>query len=321
MNSGSPKDRTDRSKRRTRVRFGRRAASRSIASRLGFAAVFAVGLALVLTLAHATLLAPAARAEARSMILATTTSVRDSGLLDTLLPTFTQRTGIRVQVIAVGTGAALRMGREGNADLLLTHAPAAEQALVEEGVVTRRTPFMENYFVIAGPANDPASIRDAASPEEAIARIHARGAGWVSRADDSGTHKREKALFAAAGLDPEADRDGLARTGTGMGLSLQVAGQRRSYILSDIGTFLAFQERVDLQVLSKPSPSLRNVYSVLQLDGARFERALRTREAEALEAYLLEPETQARIGAFGREKFGRTLFTPLRRPQDAPPDA
>ena len=274
--------------------------------------------AALIALVFAALLAlPGAAATNRSMILATTTSVRDSGLLDALLPEFTKETGIRVRVIAVGTGAALRMGREGNADLLLTHAPASEQALVDEGIVTKRTPFMENFFVIAGPADDPAKIAAASSPEEAIRRIDAASDGWVSRSDDSGTHKREKALFQAAGLDPDTDRESVVRTGTGMGLSLQVAGERRYYILSDIGTFLAFQERVDLAVLSKPGPSLRNIYSILQLDSARFERPLHTSEAEALEAFLLSKKTQQTIGAFGLEKFGRTLFTPLHLADDA----
>jgi tungstate transport system substrate-binding protein len=248
--------------------------------------------------------------EPKSLILATTTSVRDSGLLDVLLPRFTQETGIEVRVIAVGTGAALRMGREGNADVLLTHAPAAEQALVDDGVVRRRTPFMENFFVIAGPDADPADVRRSASPEEAIRLIAEAKAPWVSRSDDSGTHKREVSLFRAAGIDPEADREGLVRTGSGMGLSLQVAGERRSYILSDIGTFLAFRERIDLVALSKPAESLRNVYSILQLDGSRFERPLSSEGAEALERHLVDPAVQAEIGAFGRERFGRPLFTP-----------
>ncbi|MEM9175181.1 MAG: substrate-binding domain-containing protein [Myxococcota bacterium] len=247
----------------------------------------------------------------RSLILATTTSVRDSGLLDALLPAFTEQSGIDVRVIAVGTGAALRMGREGNADLLLTHAPTAEQALVDEGIVVRRTPFMENFFVIAGPADDPAGIADAASPEIALQRIASTGAGWVSRADDSGTHKREKALFRAARLDPEADREGLVRTGSGMGLALQVAGQRRTYVLSDVATFLAFRDRIDLVALSRPDPSLRNVYSVLQLDGDRFARRIHTNEAIELERYLVDPAVQETIGGFGVERFGRALFTPL----------
>lgn len=254
--------------------------------------------------------APISSAVERSMILATTTSVRDSGLLDALLPAFTERTGIGVRVIAVGTGAALRMGREGNADLLLTHAPASEQVLVDEGIARRRTPFMENFFVIAGPKSDPVGIANAATPEAAIQEIAKAKAGWVSRADDSGTHKREKSLFEAAGLDADVDWKGLIRTGSGMGLSLQVASERRAYILSDIGTFLAFEKRVDLVVLSKSSTSLRNTYSLLQLESSRFEHPIRSSEAEELERFLLSPSIQQEIGKFGRERFGRSLFTP-----------
>ena len=264
------------------------------------------------------LMAAIASAADRSMILATTTSVRDSGLLDALLPAFTEESGIRVRVIAVGTGAALRMGREGNADLILTHAPVSEQILVDEGIVRLRTPFMENFFVIAGPKDDPVGVADAATPEKAIQMISNAKAGWVSRSDDSGTHKREKSLFEAAGLDPEADWEGLVRTGSGMGLSLQVAGERRSYILSDIGTFLAFETRVDLVVHSKPAPSLRNIYSLLQLDPDRFEHRLHSAEAETLQRFLLGPAIQAKIGEFGRERFGRSLFTPTLTPTLTP---
>ncbi|MFK7896744.1 MAG: substrate-binding domain-containing protein [Myxococcota bacterium] len=267
-----------------------------------------------LLLMAAPLVHSAAEPGAAGLILATTTSVRDSGLLDTLLPAFSKSTGIRVQVIAVGTGAALRMGREGNADVLLTHAPAAEQVLVDEGIVLRRTPFMENFFVIAGPAADPAKVAEAKSPEAAIAQIARKGARWVSRDDDSGTHKREKQLFEAAGLDPDGKWKGLARTGSGMGLSLQVAGERRAYILSDIGTFLAFKKRTGLVALSSPSASLRNTYSVLQLNPKRFDHALSTGAAEALEQYLLSEETQQIISKFGLERFGRTLFSPLHLP-------
>ena len=170
---------------------------------------------------------------------------------------------------------------------------------------------MQNHFVIAGPAEDPAKAGAAGSPEQALQRIAAAKAPWVSRADDSGTHKREKSLFEAAGLDPDASWDGLVRTGSGMGLSLQIAGERRAYILSDIGTFLAFRERIDLAALSKPGPSLLNVYSILQLDAAHFDHPLQTTSAEALEDFLIDRATQARIAAFGRKRFGRALFTRL----------
>lgn len=262
---------------------------------------------LVLCLA----LLPFAAAAEDSLLLATTTSVRDSGLLDALLPGFTQETGIRVRVVAVGTGAALRMGAEGNADLLLTHAPAAEEKLVASGAVSKRTPFMENHFVIAGAPEDAAGVADAASPEDAFRRIAARPAPYVSRGDDSGTHKREVALLKAAGLEPAGAWPGFATTGAGMGVTLQVAGERKAYTLSDIGTFLAFREITGLVALSKPAPSLRNVYALLRVSPKRFPR-VRAEAAERLEAFFLERSTQERIQSFGRERFGRSLFRPLR---------
>lgn len=254
---------------------------------------------------------PSSAETTSSILLATTTSVRDSGLLDALLPEFTRTSGIEVRVIAVGTGAALRMGREGNADLLLTHAPAAEQALIDDGIVRRRTPFMENYFVIAGPRTDPAGVANAATPEAALQAIATSRAPWVSRADDSGTHKREESLWKSAGLSPDAEWPGFLRTGSGMGLSLQVAGEKHAYVLSDIGTFLAFEKRIGLVALSQPSDSLRNTYSILQLDDTKFGHSLQTEEAEALELFLVSPDVQTRIAAFGRDRLGRALFTPL----------
>ncbi len=255
--------------------------------------------------------APLCASADESLLLATTTSVRDSGLLDALLPSFSQDTGIRVRVVAVGTGAALRMGTEGNADLLLTHAPEAEQEIVAAGAVLGRTPFMENHFVIAGPVDDPAGVADATSPEDAYRRIAARPAPYVSRGDDSGTHKREVALLRAAGLSQTGDWEGFAKTGTSMGLTLQVAGERDAYVLSDIGTFLAFRKRIGLVMLSVPSDSLRNVYSLLPVNPERFPR-VHARAARAFEEFLLEAATLERIADFGRARFGRPLFVPLR---------
>jgi tungstate transport system substrate-binding protein len=275
-----------------------------------------VRVGLVALIVMAAFVPTPANANEQSLILATTTSVRDSGLLEALLPGFTEQTGIEVRVIAVGTGAALRMGREGNADVLLTHAPGAEQVLVDEGVATRRTPFMQNFFVIVGPSEDSADVAGATSPVDAFRRIATSKSNWVSRADDSGTHKRERSLFEAAGIAADASWKGFDRTGSGMGLSLQVAGEHRAYILSDIGTFLAFQKRIDLVVLSKPAESLRNVYSILQLDSTRFERPISSDAAIALERFLVDSETQALISGYGQKRFGRPLFTPL-HPTDA----
>jgi len=252
-----------------------------------------------------------ARAEGSALLLATTTSVRDSGLLDELLPDFQERTGVQVKPIAVGTGAALRMGVDGNVDVLLTHAPEAEQELVESGAVLTREPFMENYFVIAGPADDPADVRGADSPAEAYRRIAAAHAAYVSRGDDSGTHKRERALLEAAGLDPKGGWPGFHQTGAGMGLTLQVAGERRAYTLSDIGTFLAYRDRTGLAALSESSPGLRNVYSVLRVNPERFTAAGNAAAAEKFAEFLLSEDTQRKIGSFGVARFGRPLFRPL----------
>lgn len=270
-------------------------------------------IAILLSIAGVLLVGSAGWASGeQKILLATTTSVRDSGLLDTLLPVFLERTGIRVQVIAVGSGAALRMGAEGNADVLLTHAPAGEEALVASGAVVARRPFMQNHFVIAGPKQDPADVRGADSAAEAYRRIAASGAPYVSRGDDSGTHRREKALLREAGLDERGGWPGFASTGTGMGGTLQVAGERRAYVLSDLGTFLAFAQRVELEALSKPTPDLRNVYSVLRESPERFAGRVNAEGAQRFEAFLLDPDTQRRIAEFGRERYGRPLFRPLR---------
>jgi tungstate transport system substrate-binding protein len=244
------------------------------------------------------------------LLLVTTTSVRDTGLLGALLSVFEERTGIRAQVIAVGSGAALRMGRDGNADVLLTHAPEGEQELVASGAAASRTPIMENYFVIAGPPDDPAEVRDAGSPADAIRRIADSSARFASRGDDSGTHRREVALFKEAGLDPDARWPGFSSSGAGMGQTLQIAGEKRAYVLSDIGTFLAFRERIELESLSKPAPSLRNVYSVLRVNPDRLDPK-RADSAKRFEAFMLDRETQQRVADFGRERFGRPLFRPL----------
>jgi tungstate transport system substrate-binding protein len=265
-----------------------------------------VGIALALAgAAHA--------AGEETLLLATTTSVQDSGLLETLLPEFEKQSGIRTRVVAVGSGAALEMGARGDADLVLSHAPETEQRLLAEGAFVSRRPFMENFFVIAGPPEDPAGVRDAASAPDALRRIAAARAPWVSRGDDSGTHQRERALLEAAGLGRDARWDGFSSTGAGMGITLQVAGEKRAYTLSDLGTFLAFRARIGLEALSKQEASLRNEYSLLRPNPARLPagRAPTTDAADRFEAFLLDPATRARIAAFGADRFGSALFTPL----------
>jgi tungstate transport system substrate-binding protein len=259
----------------------------------------------------------AAAAEESKLLLATTTSVQDTGLLDALLPVFRERTGIVVQVVAVGSGAALRMGADGNADVIVSHDPKGEQELVASGAALGRTPIMENYFVIAGPREDPAKVAATADPAAAFRAIAAAKAPYISRGDDSGTHRKEKQLLAAAGLDAAKPWEGFTSTGAGMGLTLQVAGERRGYVLSDIGTYLAYRERTKLVRLTKDTPALRNEYAVLRISPKRFPK-LNAEAAQRFEAFLVDPDTQRRIGEFGQDRYGAPLFNSLRATTPAP---
>ena len=241
-----------------------------------------------------------------TIILATTTSTYDSGLLDEIVPRFEARTGITVKVIAVGTGAALRMASEGNADAVLVHAPEAEAPYVASGDLVSSRLVMTNDFVIVGPPDDPASAASAPDLPAALAAI-AAGGRFVSRGDDSGTHKRELALWAGAGIDPAS----LPReeTGQGMGATLTIASERHAYTLTDRATYLALREALDLAVLVEGDAGLLNVYHVHVVNPDRHE-GVAAEQAEAFAAFLLEPETQALIGRFRAEEFGRSLFTP-----------
>ena len=241
-----------------------------------------------------------------TVILATTTSTYDSGLLDEIVPRFEARTGITVKVIAVGTGAALRMAGEGNADAVLVHAPEAEAPYVASGDLVSGRLVMTNDFVIVGPPDDPAAAAAAPDLPSALAAIAAQGR-FVSRGDDSGTHKRELALWAGAGIDPAA----LPReeTGQGMGATLTIASERGAYTLTDRATYLALRDVLDLAVLVQGDAGLLNLYHVHVVNPDRHE-GVAAEQAEAFAAFLLEPETQALIGRFRAEEFGRSLFTP-----------
>lgn len=276
---------------------------------------FRTRLAAILTLSAMTCLAPlpgSAAEPAGEVILATTTSVRDSGLLDVLLPPFQTRTGVEVKVIAVGSGAAIRMARDGNADLVLAHAPEAEEALVADGFALDRRALAENFFVIAGPPEDPAHVREAKSAADAIARIFSAGAPFVSRGDDSGTHQRERALRTAAGLPAEATGQGVLRTGSGMGPTLQVAGEKRAYVLTDEGTFRTLRARIGLISLSGRDPALRNVYSVLRVAPGKFAPGrIRAENATRLADHLLSAASREAIAGFGATPDEGPLFVPL----------
>jgi tungstate transport system substrate-binding protein len=250
---------------------------------------------------------PATAPTATSIILATTTSTQDSGLLDVLMPEFEKQSGIEVKVIAVGSGAALAMAAKGDADVVLAHAPAAEQKLVDSGDLVEGRLVMHNDFVIAGPPEDPAGVKGAADLDAAMKAIAAAG-GFVSRGDDSGTHKKESELWTAAGVDPR----GIARyeqTGQGMGATLNVADQRKLYTLTDRGTYLAQKRNLGLAILSQGAPSLLNVYHVHVVSPTRHPK-VKADAARKVAAFFVAPETQRSIGEFKRAEYGEPLFIP-----------
>jgi tungstate transport system substrate-binding protein len=244
-------------------------------------------------------------AEASPLRLATTTSTDDSGLLDFILPPFEAQTGVRVQRIAVGTGRALAIAKRGDADILLVHARAREDAFVTEGWGIDRRDIMWNDFVVAGPGADPAGIAKAAGAADALRRIAAAKATFISRGDDSGTHTRERNLWKAAGIAP--DWAEYKEAGQGMGNCLNIAHETRGYVLTDRGTFLAFGKKVDLQVLVEGDPALRNPYGAILVNPAKHPH-VNADAARKLLDYLTSAEGQAKIAAFRVD--GKVLFHP-----------
>ena len=242
------------------------------------------------------------------LILATTTSTDDSGLLDVLVPAFEEATGYQVKIIPVGSGQALTMGRRGDADVLLVHAPSAEEEFVAEGYGTNRRLIMHNDFVVVGPADDPAGVREASNAPQALRTIASAEASFISRGDDSGTHQRELSLWEELGFDPTG-AGWYSEAGSGMAATLQVANQRNAYTISDRATYLAQLDVLDLAVLHEGDPRLLNIYHVMQVNPERFD-AVNASGAEAFVAFLVSEEAQALIADFGVERFGKPLFVP-----------
>lgn len=259
-----------------------------------------IAFCMLLAAAGAAEQADPAIATLRPLVIATTTSVRDTGLMDVLLPRFMEQTGRKVQLVAAGSGAALAMGEKGDADVLLTHDPDGERALVAKGVLIDRREVAENFFLIAGPPDDPAGIAKASDAADALRRLAAARAPYASRADDSGTHKREQALMRQAGLDPASGWQGVLRTGQGMGATLQVAGEKRAYALSDASTFESFRASTGLApVFDARTPDLRNVYAVSRPNPERISHGRIDPEGgKQLLDYLASPEALETIGSF-----------------------
>jgi tungstate transport system substrate-binding protein len=239
------------------------------------------------------------------MILATTTSTQDSGLLDLLIPAFEQQSGYKVKVIAVGSGQALAMGEKGEADALLSHAASAEQKLVDAGVVKRYSLVMHNDFVLLGPPDDPCRVESAKTTEQALQLIATNRCSFVSRGDDSGTHKKEQELWAAAKLD----RNGpwVVKSGSGMGQTLTIASEKKAYTLSDRATYLAQKQNLSLKVLFQSDPALLNIYHVMQVNPEKFPK-VKAAAGQAFVDFMLKRETQERIAKFGVDKYGEALF-------------
>lgn len=241
-----------------------------------------------------------------SIILATTTSTQDTGLLDVLVPAFEKESGYSVKTVAVGSGAAIAQGARGDADVLLVHSPDAEKKMVADGDGIERALVMQNDFVIVGPPADPAGVKAAATAGDALRAIAAKRATFISRGDQSGTNALELKLWKALNITP-AGRSWYQETGQGMGATLQIADQKGAYTISDRGTYLAQKKNLALVILSEGDPSLLNVYHVIVVNPDKFPK-VNAVGARAFAAYMVRPDVQQMIGQFGADKYGQPLF-------------
>ncbi|MBA4421824.1 MAG: tungsten ABC transporter substrate-binding protein [Syntrophus sp. (in: bacteria)] len=267
----------------------------------------ATGIALVFLL-YAALPALAALPAQKNLILATTTSTQDSGLLDVLIPIFEKKTGYFVKTIAVGSGQAMAMGQKGEADVLLVHSPDAEKKFIAEGSGVNRVIVMHNDFVVVGPSVDPAAIKGSKITPDAFRKIAAAGALFLSRGDNSGTHAKEKGIWKTVGINPE-NQKWYQQTGLGMGQTLNIASEKKGYTLADRGTWLALQKNLALPILNEGGPILLNVYHVITVNPVKWPK-VNVEGANAFSAFIVSVETQRIIKTFGLEKYGGALFFP-----------
>jgi tungstate transport system substrate-binding protein len=262
-----------------------------------------LGLLLVLSVSFLSAAPPVQKA----VILATTTSTQDSGLLDELIPLFEKQTGYAVKTIAVGSGQAIAMGKRGEADVLLVHSPEAEEALVAEGSGVNRRIVMHNDFIVVGPAADPAGLAKKGAVE-VFQRIAASKSLFLSRGDKSGTHAQELKLWKASGITPE-NQPWYQQTGLGMGQTLAIAAEKKAYTLSDRGTYLALRKKLRLPILHEGDPSLRNTYHVIEVNPARHPK-VNSAGGRAFADFMVSKAVQARIKEFGVSTYGSPLFFP-----------
>ncbi len=243
----------------------------------------------------------------RDLILATTTSLYDTGLLDTIVPMFERQSGYQVKVVAVGSGQALAMGRRGDADVAFVHSPAAEQAFMSAGYGVRRRVVASNYFTIAGPADDPAGVRTAPDALEAFRRIAASGRPFISRGDSSGTNARELALWAKAGVRPQPGA--YVETGQGMAATLLVANEKQGYVLTDRATLGVLRSHLDLVALRGPEAALANIYHVIELNPEGHPR-MNVAGGRAFADFVVSDEVQSLLAHFGERRLGEPMFVP-----------
>jgi tungstate transport system substrate-binding protein len=270
-------------------------------SRLLLLAVFFIGLIIGPYLEGAEL-------KDRNVILSTTTSTQDSGLLDVLVPLFEKQTGYSVKTVSVGTGQALALAAKGDADVALVHAPSLEKKYVADGKLLNRRLVMYNDFVIIGPKDDPAKIKSARTAVASFKLIEQSKSRFVSRGDNSGTHNLEKTLWKEAGIQPKGDW--YIEAGQGMGATLNIANERNAYTITDRGTLLALRNRVTLPILIEGDKVLLNIYSVMEVNPANGPR-VNTVGGKAFADFMVAPQTQNVIKNFGVEKFGQPLFVPV----------
>jgi tungstate transport system substrate-binding protein len=247
-------------------------------------------------------------AQTKTVILATTTSTQDSGLLDVLIPIFEKNTGYFVKTIAVGSGQAMAMGQKGEADVLLVHSPAAEKTFVAEGYGINRRLIMHNDFIIVGPPEDSAKINGIKSASEAFKKIASANALFLSRADKSGTNAKEMDIWKAAGIKPEGEK-WYQQTGLGMGQTLNVTAEKKGYTLADRGTYLALKKNLGLDILVEGDAILLNIYHVIEVNPVKWPK-VNTAGAKAFADFMVAKDTQGIIKTFGVDKFGSPLFFP-----------
>jgi tungstate transport system substrate-binding protein len=250
----------------------------------------------------------AAQPAQKNIIMATTTSTQDSGLLDVLLPIFEKKTGYFVKTIAVGSGQAMAMGQKGEADVLLVHSPAAEQKFIAEGYGVNRRLVMHNDYIIVGPPRDPAGIKGMKKAAEAFKQIAGTASLFVSRGDNSGTNAKEKEIWKAAGINP-AGQKWYQETGLGMGQTLGVAAEKKGCTLADRGTYLALKKGLGLDILVEGDGILLNIYHVIEVNPQKWPK-VNVAGAKAFSDFMVSKETQAIIKTFGVDKYGSPLFFP-----------